>query len=259
MAWKAKGPVSVSLLLLVLSCWAVAAPGGGGARAVQKPVVHRMPLRQMTTAADVLQVKRDIYQTEDYEMRRISVQQMTLKDLNGDGKDDVVAFLNLDCTADPAEVVTVMSSGEQYLVQRFSAEHACSDRSLKDIDGDGVSELIVWCMIVPSHAPHADAVEWPEIYRWGDDGFGPASEEFSVYYQTDYLGYLAGRLQEVARLSALNRGPETDEKLAAINLAVLRDCVTGLERTVALLESVQKAPAEIRGIVGPAEKGPEAE
>ena len=260
MAWKAKGSLPVSLLVLLLSCWAVAAPGGGRARAVEKPLVHRIPLRQMTTAADVLELKREIYQTEDYEMRRISVQQMTVKDLNGDGRDDVVAFLNLDCTADPAEILTFMSNGEQYLVQTFPAEHAQANRCLKDVDDDGLTELIVWSWWpMGTGTPHTEELEWPELYRWGDGGFRLASEELFVYYQTDYLRYLAGRLQEVARVSALNQGPERDEKVAAINLSVLRDCATALERTVALLEAAQKAPAESRGIVGPAEKEPEAE
>jgi len=229
------------LLIVGLSTLTSAALSGNLARGPRRPVVHQIPFRKVTMAGQIIELKRQIYHLQDFEMRRVTVQETTVKDINADGEQDVVAFLNLGGTADPAEILTFMSSGGQYFVQTFSAEHAQARRCLKDIDDDGLTDLIVWSWWpMGTGTPHTEALVWPELYRWADDGFRPASEELSVYYQTDYLNYLANRLQEVARLAALNQGAEREEKLAAMNLSVLRDCATALERTLTLLESAHK-------------------
>jgi hypothetical protein len=95
------------------------------------------------------------------------------------------------------------------------------DRILKDVDGDGIDELIVPSAL-DEHDPRGN-VEWPsrvwpKVYRLRDGRYVDASPEFGAYYDTEVLPALD---REIAGARQSLAGGGTTQTQKARELTVL--------------------------------------
>jgi hypothetical protein len=140
-------------------------------------------------------------------------------DLNGDGSLELVAladvsgrafFNNLMIvyqTADaPIPARPLEPEFEGFLLRSVHGfEIESLDAALKDLDADGVPEIVASDLIEPDQGRTKRSATLPEIYKWNGRDYDKASPKFGWYYRKVVLPALESELQ---RLEAL---PQPDQ------------------------------------------------
>lgn len=163
-------------------------------------------------------------------------------DLAGDGKYELLlrdssgpccVFLTIYWQDDPGKV-------------RFESvgEAAELSKTVKDLNGDGKKELIIWRELAEpgSWSPMADTPRWPAVYRLQGGKYVEDSRDFGNYYDTEILPQLDGRSAELSKKAAEDRGYRDGLAQAALEenkiLRVLgRDPMAGLQQAYEWMNS----------------------
>lgn len=187
------------------------------------------------TGEAVLAARKRLFGIPDYEDWRASVSGIRQIDANGDGKNDIVAGFDLRTSKDPVELLTMMSFGENYVVQLFSAEYLSMDTSFLDIEGDGRYELLLKSLL-PEKVPLNEATYWVDVYSWENGRYRMNSPAFvETYYLRQYLNYLASRIKRATQLLAVAESPDAPGvKPSEVAVGILQSCRTALERMAEL-------------------------
>lgn len=212
------------------------------AGAIQEPVALSAEkagswnlLGAAVTGEAVLAARKKLFGIPDYEDWRTSVSSIKQVDVNGDGKIDIVAGINLKTSQDPVEFITIVSSGEGYVVQLFSAEHLSVEKAFLDIKGDGRYELVLKSLL-SDNVPLNEATYWADIYSWDNGKYRMNSKGFiESYYMRQYLEYVSSKINRATQLLAMPEvGDTARAKTSKIALGILQDCRTALKRIVEL-------------------------
>ncbi len=174
---------------------------------------------------DLLMVRKTFHSIPDYEAVRTSLATMNKVDLNGDGKMDIAALINFQgTTANPFEIFLVYSVQNKFATQRLHTWRAIMEKTVVDLNNDGMYEICVNSGILEGHTPTVLTVEWVDIYSWDGNRYTQHNEQFfESFYLHRYLPRLSKRLADATmRL-------DSDEKRSTIS-SILEDCRTALER-----------------------------
>ena len=197
---------------------------------------------------DLLTVRKTFHSIPDYEAVRTSLATMKKVDLNGDGKMDIAALINFQgTTANPFEVFLVYSVQDKFVTQRLHTRRAIMEKTVVDLNDDGMYEICVNSRILGGHTPIVLAVEWVDIYSWDGHRYTQHNEQFfESFYLHRYLPQLSKRLDDAGMRLDL------DETRSTIS-SVLEDCRTALEKmsSMSTTETFQKRLPTLRNPVDP--------
>ncbi len=130
---------------------------------------------------------------------------------DGGGTEDCNYTSIIDKTASRFETYELE---EVYADVFFTAED-----SIKDINHDGNSELVVWTLIGPASDMREECT-WPRIFAWTGNGYAEVSAHYRKFY-TEYLKSLKQRLarQSTGGLPAAEPTPEPADDCTKIQAA----------------------------------------
>ena len=167
----------------------------------------------------------------------------------GDEKDEaLVAFLNVNCQADPAIIFVVWQAQGKVNYQELGTERGHKE-GVRDLRGDGKIEIIVNTALGDGFA----AVYWPDVYEWSSNGFVMKSKDYiQSYYVPEYLPELSRMIGYA--MEDLDSSPgeskeqiEAAKRLRAVSLEVLAECQEGLKRLAALSQKSERGQESERG------------
>jgi hypothetical protein len=176
-----------------------------------------------------------------------SVGSFVVKDVNGDGKTDMVALVNRSGTANPATLFTVCSTPSGYIAQQIETEYASAE-DIRDLNGDGRLEIIANSEFGKVSGAYCEP--WPDVYSWSPKGFKPNSRDFlQTYYIPIYLPKIAARIKRAEEMLEVSRIAKTDtdevrlQKKRVFDLAadILAECQEAISRIAALAKE-SKSP-----------------
>ncbi len=195
-----------------------------------------------------------LFHCQEYEdsPAAFSVGSFAVKDINGDGKPDMVAFIKRGGTANPATLFLVCSTTSGFIAQQIETLNG-SGEDIRDLDGDGRLEIIAKSDY--GKAASAYSEPWPDVYSWSPKGYELNSAYYlQTYYITIYLPKIAARIKHAEEmLGASFRIGKTDtdevrhQKNLQLDLAadILADCQEAIGR-VAALAKASKGPATLK-------------
>jgi hypothetical protein len=148
-----------------------------------------------------------------------AIKEYRFTDLNGDGSLELVALADVSGRAFFNNLMIVYQTADAPIpatpldtefagfllrsVHGFEIESL--DAALKDLDADGVPEVVVSDLIEPDQGRTKRSATLPEIYKWNGRGYDKVSPKFGWYYRKVVLPALESELQ---RLEAL---PQPDQ------------------------------------------------
>jgi hypothetical protein len=196
-------------------------------------------LADATTAEEVLRIRNEVAGLSEDEARRCSSAEFSTKDVNGDGKGDRVLLINFSCTADPAELFVACSTEGGFCLQGFCMEHGSLAECVRDLDGDGVCEILKLSCIESAGTPHASALRWVDVYAWTGMRFEERSANFKAYYAGEYVRRVSARLAVISRMRYQSDGtkPKQEDERAQVR-AIIADCGVALARVTRLLDQI---------------------
>jgi hypothetical protein len=204
-----------------------------------------------------LRARTKVEKLPDFETERWSVAEVRVADLNGDGKKDVAALFNFNCTADPGELFLLCSVGDRFVVQMLDTEWATLDESLRDLDGDGKLEVILNRMIEGNSA-HCNAFFWHDVFVWTKGGYRPSGNARFVksYYLRHYLPLVDSHVSRAQELLA----SQADRRDLGQAVAMLEDSAAAIGHVAALLPPMEydagrSGPARTEALATPSSSG----
>jgi len=84
---------------------------------------------------------RDVLGIQTYE--RTYIGEFVAKDLNDDGRNEIIASVNERCTSDSVMFVLLFRIGEAVQLQTFRTHWGNIPRDIADLDNDGTFEVII--------------------------------------------------------------------------------------------------------------------
>lgn len=178
----------------------------------------------------LLKARNVAFEIPDYEQSRASIAGFMKKDINGDGKDDFVFLVNLTTSSDPVETIVIASQKEKYSIQRLYTEWSEIDTTVRDLDGDGLYEILQNQSIFNPKVPHSLTLLWVDIYQWDGIKFIKNNRAYlKRYYISEYLDIVNLRI-ELAQSKMMSKSSDSD----SLPHALLEDCRIALERIIAL-------------------------
>ena len=166
----------------------------------------------------------------------------------GDKEGGLVAFINLNCQADPTIVFVIWQSKGKVNYQELMTERA-EEEDVRDLRGDGQVEVVVRTSLGDGWTQFY----WPDVYEWSGNGFVVKSKDhIQSYYAAEYLPEVSAMIGYA--MEELHSGPEESKdrikaeregyRPQAGSLAILAECQEGLKRLAALSKSAAATPKE---------------
>ena len=157
----------------------------------------------------------------------------------------LVAFINLNCQADPASIFVIWQSKGKVNYQELRTERG-EKQDVRDLRGDGQVEVVVRTSLGDGFT----RFYWPDVYEWSGNGFVVKSKDhIQSYYAAEYLPEVSAMIGHAMEELDSSPGKPKDRieagKLSqAVSLAILAQCQEGLKRLAALSKSAAETPTE---------------
>lgn len=165
----------------------------------------------------------------------------------GEEKDaGLVAFINVNCQADPASIFVIWQSKGKVNYQELRTERG-EKQDVRDLRGDGQVEVVARTSLGDGFTQFY----WPDVYEWSGNGFVVKSKDhIQSYYAAEYLPEVSAMIGHA--MEELHSGPEESrDRIKAekegyrpqpVSLAILAQCQEGLKRLAALSKSAAATP-----------------
>jgi hypothetical protein len=165
-----------------------------------------------------------------------------------DEEGGLVAFINVNCQADPASIFVIWQSKGKVSYQELTTERG-EMQDVRDLRGDGQVEVVVRTSLGDGFTQFY----WPDVYQWSGNGFVMKSKDYiQSYYAAEYLPEVSAMIGHAMEELDSSPGKPKDRIEAekegyrpkAVSLAILAECQEGLKRLAALSKSAAETPTE---------------
>jgi hypothetical protein len=181
---------------------------------------------------------------QDFEIPRISIPELRVKDVNNDGLYEIVATVDLTCTVCPNLIIIINNRGDSLKLYEIPDEYASLEKDLVDLDRNGTYEIIAKSPLSAETIAGPRYLPWVDIYEWDGEGYVRANSKFPEYYKRVYIPENEAAIQKLrASLREIEQGIKVFQDMMERErtLAELKSSI--LNRQVA----IAKAKREVLG------------
>jgi len=186
------------------------------------------PSVRLISKESVFLLAKEMLDWQDFEIPRISIPELQVKDVNNDGMYEIVATVDLTCTVCP-NLIIIINRGDSLKLYEIPDEYASLGKDLVDLDRNGTYEIIAKSPLNAETLAGPHYLPWVDIYEWDGEGYAKANKRFTEYYKNVYIPENERSIRELQTLlqeieegtRVFEHAEEKERKLGEIKNSIL--------------------------------------
>lgn len=192
------------------------------------------PSIKLVTKEQIFQLAKEMLNWKDFEIPRISVDEFVVKDINNDGRYEVVATIDTTCTVCPNLVIIIANLNNRIILFEIPDEYASLENDVVDLDRNGTYEILSKSPLSTETIAGPEYMPWVDIYEWNENKYVKSNKKFVDYYKNVYIPKQETSIKELESLMrSVQEGTVQDAQEKEKEIVRIRNRIQSHEQAIA--------------------------